>query len=228
MSRTDTAVRVISASPDLVFAVLTESDALARGYRATDDRPVRALRCGPGGPYRLVLGYADASAAREVRPRLHRAKVRNPCLRRVRVVAGTNDQPPQRVVKTGRGRAAPHVARTAHDLPPPPRTLCLTGRAVDSPTTTRAPRYIYSFGTTAAALARSQEHRYARINMPRSPWRSRKPETQVALCIYDRHFDPIRRAPLERSRRGRRHGRVTLARPQPRSPASRQRVAPRR
>jgi uncharacterized protein YndB with AHSA1/START domain len=29
MSRTDTAVRVISASPDRVFAALTESDALA-------------------------------------------------------------------------------------------------------------------------------------------------------------------------------------------------------
>jgi uncharacterized protein YndB with AHSA1/START domain len=29
MSRTDTAVRVISASPDRVFAALTDSDALA-------------------------------------------------------------------------------------------------------------------------------------------------------------------------------------------------------
>jgi hypothetical protein len=45
MSRTDTAVRVISASPDRVFAALTDSDALACGYRPTDDRPVRALRC---------------------------------------------------------------------------------------------------------------------------------------------------------------------------------------
>jgi len=49
MSRTDTAVRVISASPDRVFAALTASDALAvwlpPGYRPTDDRPVRALRC---------------------------------------------------------------------------------------------------------------------------------------------------------------------------------------
>jgi hypothetical protein len=39
------------------------------GYRGTDDRPVRALRCAFGGSYRLVLAYADASAAREVRRR---------------------------------------------------------------------------------------------------------------------------------------------------------------
>jgi hypothetical protein len=45
MSRTDTAVRVISASPDRVFAALTDSDAPAVCYRPTDDRPVRALRC---------------------------------------------------------------------------------------------------------------------------------------------------------------------------------------
>ena len=51
MSRTDTAVRVISASPDQVFAAQTDSDALACGDRPTDDRPVRALR----GASRRVL-----------------------------------------------------------------------------------------------------------------------------------------------------------------------------
>src|ERR1019366_5439803 len=51
MSRTDTAVRVISASPDRVFAALTDSDALA-------------VWLPPGGPCRLVLADAAASAAR--------------------------------------------------------------------------------------------------------------------------------------------------------------------
>jgi uncharacterized protein YndB with AHSA1/START domain len=45
MSRTDTAVRVISASPDRVFAAPTDFDAFAVWLRRTDDRPVRALRC---------------------------------------------------------------------------------------------------------------------------------------------------------------------------------------
>jgi len=38
MSRADTAVRVISASPDRVFAALTDSDARSRvGIRADDE-----------------------------------------------------------------------------------------------------------------------------------------------------------------------------------------------
>jgi len=64
MSRTDTAVRVISASPDRVFAALTESDALPCGYRRTDDRPVRALRCASRRVLATGLTYADALAAR--------------------------------------------------------------------------------------------------------------------------------------------------------------------
>jgi hypothetical protein len=51
MSRTDTAVGVISASLDRVFAPPTDSDALAVWFRRTDDWPVRALRCAsPAGP----------------------------------------------------------------------------------------------------------------------------------------------------------------------------------
>jgi hypothetical protein len=55
MSRTDTAVRAISASPDRVFATLTPPTRLPCGCRRTDDRPVRALRCAsrrvlPTGP----------------------------------------------------------------------------------------------------------------------------------------------------------------------------------
>ena len=45
MSRTDTTVQVMRASPDRVFAALTGSDAFAVGYRRTDEQPGRALRC---------------------------------------------------------------------------------------------------------------------------------------------------------------------------------------
>jgi uncharacterized protein YndB with AHSA1/START domain len=37
MSRTDTAIRVISAPPDRVFAALTDPDALASGFEMTGD-----------------------------------------------------------------------------------------------------------------------------------------------------------------------------------------------
>jgi hypothetical protein len=63
MTRTDTAVRVISASPDRVCAALIDSDALPCGYRRTGDRPVQALDARSGGSYRLVL------ASRTRRPR---------------------------------------------------------------------------------------------------------------------------------------------------------------
>ena len=60
MSRTDTAVRVISASPDRVFAALTDSDAcrVATARRMTGRFEHFDAR--PGGSYRLVLTYADA------------------------------------------------------------------------------------------------------------------------------------------------------------------------
>jgi len=67
MSRTDTAVQVISAWPDRGIRRAPTPTRLPCGYRRTDDRPVRALRWRPSGSYRLVLAYADASAAREVR-----------------------------------------------------------------------------------------------------------------------------------------------------------------
>jgi hypothetical protein len=55
MSRTDTAVRVISASPDQVFTALTDSESLPC-VATTNDRPVRALQCAFRWVYRLVLG----------------------------------------------------------------------------------------------------------------------------------------------------------------------------
>ena len=65
MSRTDTDVRVISASPDRVFAALTDPDALAV-WLPRDGMTGRSEHFDkrPGGSYRLVPTYADASAAR--------------------------------------------------------------------------------------------------------------------------------------------------------------------
>ena len=65
MSRTDTAIRVISAPPDRVYAALTDPDALAV-WLPPDGMTGRFEHFGarPGGSYRLVLTYADASAAR--------------------------------------------------------------------------------------------------------------------------------------------------------------------
>jgi uncharacterized protein YndB with AHSA1/START domain len=61
MSRTDTAVRVISASPDSLYAALTDPDALAV-WLPTDGMTGRFehFHARPGGSYRLVLAYADA------------------------------------------------------------------------------------------------------------------------------------------------------------------------
>ena len=65
MSRTDTAIQVISAPPDRVYAALTDSDALAV-WLPPDGMTGRFehFDARPGGSYRLVLTYADASAAR--------------------------------------------------------------------------------------------------------------------------------------------------------------------
>ena len=65
MSRTDTAVRVISAPPDSVYAALIDPDALAV-WLAPDGMAGRFehFDARPGGSFRLVLTYADASAAR--------------------------------------------------------------------------------------------------------------------------------------------------------------------
>ncbi|MFC3741187.1 SRPBCC family protein [Paractinoplanes deccanensis] len=64
MPRTDTASRVIAAAPDRVFAALVDPDALT-AWLPPDGMTARFERfdARPGGSYRLVLTYADASAA---------------------------------------------------------------------------------------------------------------------------------------------------------------------
>jgi uncharacterized protein YndB with AHSA1/START domain len=64
MPRTDTASRVIAAPPARVYAALVDRDALTawlppEGMTASFDR----FDPRPGGSYRLVLTYADASDA---------------------------------------------------------------------------------------------------------------------------------------------------------------------
>jgi uncharacterized protein YndB with AHSA1/START domain len=64
MARTDSASRVIAASPDRTFAALVDRDALTawlppEGMSGVFER----FDARPGGSYRLVLTYADASAA---------------------------------------------------------------------------------------------------------------------------------------------------------------------
>ena len=64
MARTDVASRVIAAPPAQVFAALVDRDALMawlppRGMTARFER----FDPRPGGSYRLVLTYADASGA---------------------------------------------------------------------------------------------------------------------------------------------------------------------
>lgn len=65
MTRTDAATRVIGAPPDRVYAALTDPDALAV-WLPPDGMTGRFehFDARPGGSYRLVLTYADASAAR--------------------------------------------------------------------------------------------------------------------------------------------------------------------
>jgi uncharacterized protein YndB with AHSA1/START domain len=64
MARTDTASRVIAASPERVYAALVDRDALTAwlppegmsgGFERFDPRP--------GGSYRMILTYADAPVA---------------------------------------------------------------------------------------------------------------------------------------------------------------------
>lgn len=61
---TDTASRVIAASPERVYAALVDPDALVV-WLPPGDMTGRFERfdARPGGSYRLVLTYADASAA---------------------------------------------------------------------------------------------------------------------------------------------------------------------
>ena len=64
MPRTDRASRVIAAAPDRVYAALVDPDALVvwlppEGMSGRFER----FDARPGGSYRLVLTYADASAA---------------------------------------------------------------------------------------------------------------------------------------------------------------------
>ena len=64
MSRTDTGSRVIAAPPERVFAALVDPEALTTwlppdGMRARFER----FDARPGGSYRMVLTYDDATAA---------------------------------------------------------------------------------------------------------------------------------------------------------------------
>ena len=65
MARTDTASRVIAAPLDRVFAALVDPEALM-AWLPPDGMSGRFERfdARPGGSYRLVLTYADASSAR--------------------------------------------------------------------------------------------------------------------------------------------------------------------
>ncbi len=64
MPRTDSASRVIAAAPDKVYAAFVDPDALV-SWLPPDGMSGRFERFDPrpGGSYRLVLTYADASAS---------------------------------------------------------------------------------------------------------------------------------------------------------------------
>jgi uncharacterized protein YndB with AHSA1/START domain len=64
MPRIDTASRVITAPPELVYAALVDRDALT-AWLPPDGMSARFERFDlrPGGSYRLVLTYTDASRA---------------------------------------------------------------------------------------------------------------------------------------------------------------------
>lgn len=64
MARTDTASLVIAAAPERIFTALTDADALTV-WLPPGDMSGRFERfdARPGGSYRLILTYADASAA---------------------------------------------------------------------------------------------------------------------------------------------------------------------
>lgn len=65
MPRTDTASRVIAAAPDRVYAALVDAEALTT-WLPPDGMSGRFERfdARPGGSYRLVLTYADATTQR--------------------------------------------------------------------------------------------------------------------------------------------------------------------
>ena len=64
MPRTDRASRVIAAPPDRVFAALVDPDALAAWLPPTGlTGRFERFDARPGGTYRMVLTYADASTA---------------------------------------------------------------------------------------------------------------------------------------------------------------------
>lgn len=65
MARTDMASRVIAAPPNRVYAALVDAEALT-AWLPPDGMSGRFERFDvrPGGSYRLVLTYADATAAR--------------------------------------------------------------------------------------------------------------------------------------------------------------------
>jgi uncharacterized protein YndB with AHSA1/START domain len=65
MTRTDSAARLIAASPDRVYEALVEPEALLT-WLPPDGMSGRFdhFDARPGGSYRLVLTYTDASAAR--------------------------------------------------------------------------------------------------------------------------------------------------------------------
>ncbi|HEX5993545.1 MAG TPA: SRPBCC family protein [Jiangellales bacterium] len=64
MSRTDTATRIITAPPERVYGALVDPDALV-AWLPPDGMSGRIERfeARPGGSYRMILTYADASTA---------------------------------------------------------------------------------------------------------------------------------------------------------------------
>ena len=68
MSRTDTASRIVAASPHDVYAAMTGEDAMLAWLPPTGMRgEMRAFDMRPGGHYRMLLHYEDASIAGKTR-----------------------------------------------------------------------------------------------------------------------------------------------------------------
>jgi uncharacterized protein YndB with AHSA1/START domain len=65
MARTDVATRVIAAPPERVYSAFVDPDALAEWLPPTGmSGRVERFDARPGGSYRMVLTYTDASTAR--------------------------------------------------------------------------------------------------------------------------------------------------------------------